>query len=425
MNYLIIGSSACAISALTTLKRLDPNAELTLITQDKYLPYNLCKIIKYTAGLLNTSDLSLISEDSLKDLVKISYFNSLVENINLKEKLVEIYDNNSGQKKILHYDKLLLALGAKYEQDQNFIAAQETFDGLFSLYNRDDSEKIKKYLSEHRPVNIAIIGAGLTGLECADALAQRGFKVTIIEKNYKVLSSILNDKIFDNEVEIIAKALTETRKVEFKFSDTVKEYFSDEVNNENSCQRKKIARLKLDSGEIIKADIVIWAAGVRPNVQLAKMSGLFCARGISINKNFKTSDESVFAAGDCAELSISNMHQNIDKNISCTWPTAIEQGIYAAHNLVGQNKEYSGIIMLITSNLAGLWFVFGRSELESDKQQVIKQEATEFDKLEFNSCFYTISANSEKKLSCFVYFGSNLAAANYNRRELYKAKFKI
>lgn len=533
MHYIIIGSSAAGISAISRIRSLDKFGEITLITQDIFEPYNICKIISYTASLTSNDKLSLISQTRLEDLVDNIFFNSQVKEIDIKNKNIifeisaNICSNNKNNKiqdklfnnfksdlssgensKILNkisYDKLLIATGSKYNFDNIFSKAKDIdkVKGLFSLYSRQDSEDIRSYLSENQVKEIVIIGAGLTGLETADAFASKGYNVTVIEKNSYILGSIfrnhtnfsgfsgfLNQDLGQNLPQdlypsynakfipkILEQLLNKKRDIKFYLSNTVIRY---QENNSN-----RVELLKLSSGDIVKADLVIWAAGVRPNIDLAKASGLAVNDGILIDNNFRArladdfgqnyknnsennlennnldNNLNIYAAGDCAEfdsidlqdiVSIRNISvQNKGFNRTNTWASAIEQGGYAGVSMACEDKEditkkYLGPKDLIISSLAGAWFATAgkiflnnfENGLKVKLNAELEDNINLSDKINFDADLSIkleqeiaekleiellfYDPNNLDKLIGFAYLGSDLSKIGLLRKQIFAAK---
>jgi rhodanese-related sulfurtransferase len=190
----------------------------------------------------------------------------------------------------------------------------------------EDAEGIKEMLSQSRAVDAVIIGGGLIGVEMAEALSERGCRVSIVEMQNQILSmfdpemAALMEKYFEEKG---IKILTGTKVLGFEGDDTVRKVITDRGS--------------------VSADMVIMSVGVRPNVSLAENCGLEtgAAGTIKVNGKMQTSDPDIYAAGDCTEV------KNRLTGKAAFVPlgsTANKQGRVAANNICGINDEFPGVL---------------------------------------------------------------------------------
>lgn len=356
MKVVIIGGVAAGPKVGSRVHRIYPEAEITLIEKGEFLSYAGCGLPYYISGVvkeqreLMSTPIGILRDPVFFRNVKNVKVLNRTEAIKIDrdKKEVTIVDLQSGNKKNIPYDKLVFATGAN-----PIIPPIEgvNLKNVFTLQNIEDSEEIKAALSEAKAKDVVIVGGGLIGLEMTESLVQKGCRVTIVEK----LSQIL--PILDWEMAYQAAQYLETRGIKVKASTTLTK-----IKGEN-----KVQSVITDKGEI-PCDFVIISVGVRPNVSLAKDAGIEIGvtGGIKVNSMMQTSDQDIFAAGDCVE-SI-----NLVTGKPCFIPlgsTANKQGRVAANNLCGKKDVFPGVL---GSTICKLFdFNIGRTGLgeEQSKQE--------------------------------------------------------
>ena len=221
-----------------------------------------------------------------------------------------------GGKKV-KYDKLLVATGSR-----PFVPPMEGLDKneYFTFMTYADALALEKQLAPEK--NVLIVGAGLIGLKCLEGIADRVGKVTVVDMAPHILPSILDDY----GASIIQKQL-EKHGAEFYLSDSVASF------------EKGVAHLK--SGATVPFDILVVAAGVRPNVELVKEAGGKVGRGILTDDRQETSLKDVYAAGDCTESYDITCGQS---RILALLPNAQFQGSCAGTNMAGGEAHFTNAV---------------------------------------------------------------------------------
>lgn len=182
---------------------------------------------------------------------------------------------------VVHYDKLILATGSN-----PFIIRLpgHTLDGVISFRDLADVDKMLAASKNHR--HAVVIGGGLLGLEAADGLLRRGMQVTVVH-----LADSIMDKQLDPEASSMLREALESRGIVVKTAG-----FSEKILGNGF-----VTGLRFKDGSEIPADLIVMTAGVRPNIALAKSSGLSCDRAIVVNDHMCSSDANIYAVGECAE----------------------------------------------------------------------------------------------------------------------------
>ena len=326
MNIVIIGGVAAGAKAASKIKRLLPNSKVTVFTDDTHVSYSSCGIPYYIEG--NFTDYKLLLVRSVEEFKSMGidiYLQSKVIKILPEQRQVLVCDNNSAS--LVEYDKLIVATGATPFIPDNLNLS--SYNNIFTVRKIEDGLNIRdKMLSSKSAV---IVGSGYIGMEILEAFVKNGLRVSVIEKNNKIMS------VFDDD---ISNLIFERLKNEY--SDNI-EFYTGETITEISGENGLAESVKLSSGKEIQTDIVIFCAGVVPNVQVAADAGIELGKNgaIRVNKLMQTSIENVYACGDCAEKT----HIVSGKEV---WiplgSTANKEGRCAAINASGEFEQFEGVL---------------------------------------------------------------------------------
>ena len=326
MNIVIIGGVAAGAKAASKIKRLLPNSKVTVFTDDTHVSYSSCGIPYYIEG--NFTDYKLLLVRSVEEFKSMGidiYLQSKVIKILPEQRQVLVCDNNSAS--LVEYDKLIVATGATPFIPDNLNLY--SYNNIFPVRKIEDGLNIRdKMLSSKSAV---IVGSGYIGMEILEAFVKNGLRVSVIEKNNKIMS------VFDDD---ISNLIFERLKNEY--SDNI-EFYTGETITEISGENGLAESVKLSSGKEIQTDIVIFCAGVVPNVQVAADAGIELGKNgaIKVNKLMQTSIENVYACGDCAEKT----HIVSGKEV---WiplgSTANKEGRCAAINASGEFEQFEGVL---------------------------------------------------------------------------------
>jgi NAD(P)H-nitrite reductase large subunit len=332
-KYLIIGNSAGGLAAMRTLRKLDPHASIMCVSDEKELPYNKCFIADYVAGAKTEPDVVTLTDAMIAQLNMQMLLGTRVVAIVSDNKKVML---SSG--KWLAYDVLLIATGSRavLPPIQGLVPAANIIP--FATYA--DAERVRSQIAQGVR-HAVVIGAGLSGLEVADALAARGVNVTVIEQGAYPLARHVNAA----GAQLIAQSMQQAG-VTLLTATTV----STIVYAED-----RAVAIVLADGREIKLDLLVIAAGMRQNSELAQDAGIACdAQGIIVNEYMQTSVTDIYAVGDVIGVYDKLRDMRVP---SCTWPDAMQQGMHAAYAMHGTPKAYSGADILVSSAFFGLKFV--------------------------------------------------------------------
>jgi NADPH-dependent 2,4-dienoyl-CoA reductase/sulfur reductase-like enzyme/rhodanese-related sulfurtransferase len=336
-KIVIVGGVACGPKAAARARRLDPEAQITIIEKGELLSYAGCGIPYYLSG--DVQDVKGLMETPIgvvrdtvffKNVKDITVMNrTLAESIDRKKKTVQVVSTADGSHSEVPYDKLVLATGGTpFIPD---IPGRDSVNNVFTLCSQacvEDAVKIEQAISGGKLKRAVVIGGGLIGLEVTESLVRKGLSVTIIEMMDRILPGL-----FDAEMSAyLAKHLAE--KGITVMTDT-------KVTRITGDGQGNAAAVVTDKGEV-PADFVLIAVGVKPNAKLAKDSGLKIGQlgGILIDEQMRTSDPDIYAGGDCVEQ-IGLVHGN-RVNIPMG-STANKHGRVIGSNVVGGNEVFRGV----------------------------------------------------------------------------------
>lgn len=331
-KYLIVGSSASSSSVINTLVNLKIEDEIICVTKDTNVSYNTCFIADYLSNKKTEEEIILPRKITLpikkenNNLITFLY-NKLVKNINPQEKYVILEDNQR-----IYYSKLFIGIGTEPKKiDYGAI------EGIFKFHNFQDAYKIKTYISEKKVKVALVIGSGLTGLECADALSLLSISVTVVESHNTILSSLINR---DEANWLMGKV---REKVKILTNISISKYYKN---------KDKIVVI-LSNGIELLADIVILAIGCTVPLKMVREANINFTEGITTNSYLQTNYEDIYAGGDCAMVNSFNGNQLVK---SSTWADAIIQGSVAGYNLANVPKKYNGLLKKISSSFFNIRF---------------------------------------------------------------------
>lgn len=292
-RIIVIGGSAAGPKAASKARRMDENAEITIIQKASDLSMASCGYPYYIGGFFDDRDQLLCSPAGV---VRDSKFfwnakkittkvNTEVTAIDRKNKLVEFTDLISGEKGTAEYDKLIIATGATPRKPP--VPGIE-LDGVTTLQSLHDADYLRKVHDEGKIKKAVVIGGGLIGIETCEALHLAGIEITLIE--------------------LLPQLLTFLDK---KMARLVEKYVMSKTNVilENGVaafigENGKLTAVKLQNGTEIPCELAVIAIGVIPNTRLAADAGLAVGQtgGLVVNEYMQTSDPDIYAVGDCIEI---------------------------------------------------------------------------------------------------------------------------
>jgi len=332
-NIVIIGCGASGGTAAQFARKTDRKTSITIFEKNGYSQYSKCGLPYAISGIIPQLDnLIEFNEEWFKKQNINLLLNTIVEKIDIKNRIVTAKKANTAIEK--SYDSIIICTGAK-----PFIPPVKNInvEGVYVLRSIDDAKKIKSFIKKGK--NAVIIGAGLIGLEMADNLYKMGMKITLIE----AFPEILPNTIDKDMSEIIYRDITKKITV-------LTNHLLTNVESINGKISKTIMKNKITGNEEkIPADLMIIAAGTKPEVLLAEEIGCKIGNtgGIIVDEKCQTSIPNVYAVGDCTEYKDFVLGKPMLVGLGSI---AVRQGITAGVNAAGGNhKLLKGFLQTSTS----------------------------------------------------------------------------
>ncbi len=334
LKIVIVGGVAAGPKAAARARRLDPQAEITLLEKGTYISYSACGLPYFVSKEVpEFKQLLATPVGVMRDagfFQKVKGFTVLtgkeVLAIDRTKKVAKVRDVATSQEETYPYDKLVLATGAVPVRPRiPGIEAQN----IFMIRQPEDGLAIMAALESRKPKRAVLVGAGAIGLEMAEALVKRGVAVTVVEALDQVFPGLL-----DFEMGAMLRRHLESKGVEVRVGEQVTAFGSDSEN--------RLAKVTTNKGEFA-AELAIVAVGVRPSVELARQAGLEIGEtgAIKVDQELRTSDPDIYAGGDCAE----NFHRLLGRP---AWVSSGQlaniQGRIIGTNLVGGHAVYQGMV---------------------------------------------------------------------------------
>ena len=327
MKIIVIGSVAAGTSVAAKARRNTEEAEIVVYDQGKDISYSVCGIPYKIGGEVDSVD-RLTPRDAkwFKKRYDVSIFTEhRVTKVDHEAKKIQVKDLKTGEVKEDAYDVLVFATGAAPLTPPPFDQAE--YGNVFHVRNIQDLREIESYSETNQPKKALLIGAGFIGLEMTEQLVHKGWDVTIVQLENQVMPSMDADMAFRVEEVLMANG------VHLHLGDTVKTI-------EGKGTVKKVVTTK---GATIETDIVILAAGVRPNTELAKEIGVTIGvtGAVAVNNKMQTNIQDVYAVGDVAESFSVITGKPIYRPLGST---ANKMGRIAGDVITGGNLEHRGVL---------------------------------------------------------------------------------
>ena len=314
--YLILGNGAAGVNAATAIRERNETCSIVMVSNENVLPYNRPMLTKSLIAKFNKDQIAIHDEAWYKKHNITNILGREVTNIDPEEKEVTFKDGIK-----LHYDKCIYALGSKC-----FIPPIVGIDreGVTAIRSISDTSKIIELLPKVK--NAVVIGGGVLGLEAASELSKAKCKVTVLE-----LSDKLMGRQLDDEGGKFLEGIIKDTGIDIKLATKI-----NEIEGETS-----VTGVRINDDEVIKAQLVIIACGIRANTKIAQEAGAHINRAINVNEKMETNIQDIYACGDCAEYNGINY---------AIWPQAVEMGKVAGANAAGDSMKYDGVDGALTFN---------------------------------------------------------------------------
>ncbi|WP_374512562.1 nitrite reductase large subunit NirB [Niveibacterium sp.] len=278
LKLVMVGNGMAGCRTLEELIKLAPDMyDITVFGAEPHPNYNRILLSPVLAGEMTVQDIILNDWDWYRDNGITLHTGKTVVTIDRINRKVIADDGTEAE-----YDRLLLATGST-----PFIlpVLGKDLPGVIAYRDIKDTDEMIDAAAKHQ--HAVVIGAGLLGLEAANGLALRGMDVTVVH----IGEWIMERQMDPTSARMLQKAL-EAKSMKFRLAASTAELIAGESG--------RVAAVKFKDGDSIPADLVVMAAGIRPNTALAEKAGLHCNRGIVVNDTLQTYDPRIYAVGECA-----------------------------------------------------------------------------------------------------------------------------
>ena len=323
-KIIIIGAVAAGMSAATKITRLDKSADVVVYEAGEHVSYGACGLPYYISG--DNDDIGKLFAKPLEYFSKAGiniHTNHAVTKVSPADKTITVRDLKNDNFITDHYDKLLIATGARAVTPDVEGANKQ---GVYTIKTVPDAEKLREEASRHDINNAVIVGGGYIGIEACEAMLKRGIKVTLVEAADRILGA------FEPEMSEIARGELEKHGVSIKTGEHL-------VKIEGTARVEKVVTDKTS----YKADLVIIALGVKPNTEFLQDSGVSLAENGAVitDREMRTNIGDIYAAGDCALVYSHIAAENVYLPLG---GPANKCGRVAAANMLGGRDKFIGVL---------------------------------------------------------------------------------
>jgi len=335
-KVLIVGGVAGGASAAARLRRLDEQAEIIILERGTEISYANCGLPYYIGGVIeNRGRLLLQTPESFYRRFRIEVRTQnevLAVDRVAKEITVKDLDRDAVYRE--SFDYLVLTPGARPIRPP---LPGIDLPNIFSLRTVPDSDLIRRFVQEFRPIRALVVGGGYIGLEMVENLVHLGMNVTVVDLADQLLAPL------DPEMAAIVQRHLQREGIEVQLGRRVVAFEGDTAAR----------RVRFEDGSQLDTDLILLGIGVTPETELARSAGLQLgvSGGILVNEHMQTSDPSIYAAGDAVQ--VTHFVTGEEVLIPLAGP-ANKQGRIAADNIAGRTSQYRGTQGTAIAQVLGL-----------------------------------------------------------------------
>ncbi len=292
-KIIVIGGSAAGPKSAAKARRLDENAEITIIQKSPDLSMASCGYPYYVGGFFDDRNMLLCTPAGVVRDPKfflnakgiVAKTETEAVKIDRKSKNLTVKNLKTGVEEILPYDKLIITVGSV---PKKIPVPGADLDGITTLQSMQDADYLRKIRDDKKISKAVVIGGGLIGIETCEALQLAGIEITVVEMLPQLLTFL------DWEMAKLVENHVRSKRTNIITENGVAEFLG---------ENGKLTGVKLKNGTELSCELAVVAVGVNPNVKLAKDAGLEIGLtgGIFVNEYMQTSDPDIYAAGDCVE----------------------------------------------------------------------------------------------------------------------------
>ncbi|MBP6901126.1 MAG: NAD(P)/FAD-dependent oxidoreductase [Burkholderiaceae bacterium] len=294
MRLVMVGNGMAGVRTLEELLKIAPGRyQITVFGAEPHPNYNRILLSPVLAGEQTLEQIVLNPLDWYRQQGITLHTGSTVTTIDRRRRTVTASTADGGTLSV-PYDRLLLATGS---QPFMLPVPGRTLDGVLAYRDIADTQAMIDAAATHR--HAVVIGGGLLGLEAANGLQRRGMQVTVVH-----IGPWLLERQLDADAAALLQRSLEQRGLRFRLATQTQELLGDGLDAQGQPDpgTGRVRAVRFADGSEVPADLVVMAAGIRPNTDLARSAGLLCRRGIVVHDTLQTvTDPRIWAVGECAE----------------------------------------------------------------------------------------------------------------------------
>jgi NAD(P)H-nitrite reductase large subunit len=326
MRYVIIGAGVAGFAAIESIRSVDKTGEIVMVSDDPHGFYSRPGLAYYLTGEIDDKALYSRTKEDYSSL-NFNFLKGRVTRIVPEEHALDIEG-----KPRLTYSKLLIAIGSRAIP---LDVPGANLEGVLKLDHMTDAKNILKFAKRGRTA--VVVGGGITALELTEGLLARGMNVHYLLRGDRYWSNVLDKR--------------ESLAVEGRLQEEGVTLHHHAQLAEIIGKNGRVAGIRITDGHTLKCDLVAYAVGVAPCLDLIKGTGLNVERGILADEHLQTNDPDIFAAGDVAQVYDPLTGHSV---LDSLWNPAREQGHVAGLNMAGRKSAYLKSAPFNVTRLAGL-----------------------------------------------------------------------
>jgi nitrite reductase (NADH) large subunit len=326
-HHVIIGASAAGLAAVEAIRSVDGVSEITVLSRENGPLYSRVGLTHFLDGTVKATGMHTHGPEYFDRLRTRLLTGVAALRVDPKARTVAL-----SNRRVLKYDDLLVASGSSAVIPP---IPGVQLRGVYPCITKADAIGINRGLT--RACEAAVIGAGLIGIQAADAAAKRGKRVAVIEQMSHVMPGMA-----DPPAARLFEAVLRDRGHVVRTGRRAMEIVG---------KAGRVEGLRLEDGEVLPCQVCILAVGVRPNVEFLEGTKVQRRQGILVDGRQRTNVRHIYAAGDVAETTDMFSGQRV---VIAIWPEALNQGRIAGLNMAGVPASYEGSMAMNTTSVLGI-----------------------------------------------------------------------
>lgn len=326
-HFVILGNGAAGYRAAKEIRRAEPDAQISVFTEERHPFYLRRQLGDFVAGNLTLPELIFQSRNTYRR-ERIDLF--LMTRVEAVDPAAHEVVFASGQR--VRYDRLLLATGTRALP---FEIPGTDHEGVVTFDTLTEAVEVKRMAGQAR--HAAILGEGIVGLTLTESLIARGLRVTQLVRGERFWPEML-----DERSSALVEALLENHGVTLKRGAAARAVIG---------AAGRVLGVETDDGETLPAELVAVGCRRRPAIEVARASGLATGRGIHVDVGLRTSQPDIFAAGDVAEAV--GRDEFGDEGAAFCWQRAWAQGALAAASMLDRKARGASEAVRLRTTLFG------------------------------------------------------------------------